>query len=165
MITGYYQNNQLFQNQWLFWQCCVGTQFPYIGFRLQVTCMANTCQLINSLWGTRNQLMKNVSLNWSSSGWTWYSSVPLTGRQTHLLEVKIQKINFFSTWKPKFKPKFRLRNFEYSHSSCNFLPNFCLSLFKRGAVMSDVVSPEVPLVLHLFLANLTLKLFPNRVHV
>ena len=57
--------------------------------------MANTCQLINSSWGTRNQLMKNVSLNWSSSGWTWYSSVPLTGRQTHLLEVKIQKIIFF----------------------------------------------------------------------
>ena len=31
--------------------------------------------------------------------------------------------------------------------------------------MSDVVAPEIPFVLHLLLADLALKLFPDGVHI
>ena len=36
---------------------------------------------------------------------------------------------------------------------------------ERGAVVSDVVPPEVPLVLHLLLTDLAVHLPPHRVHV
>ena len=39
------------------------------------------------------------------------------------------------------------------------------SLFERSTVMSDVVAPEIPFVLHLLLADLALKLFPDGVHI
>ena len=39
------------------------------------------------------------------------------------------------------------------------------SLFERSTVMSDVVPPQIPLVFHLLLANLTLKLLPNCMHI
>ena len=42
---------------------------------------------------------------------------------------------------------------------------FVRLFLERGAVVSDVVPPEVPLVLHLLLTDLAVHLPPHRVHV
>ena len=49
--------------------------------------------------------------------------------------------------------------------SSNLLANFCVSLFKWSAVVGDVMPPEIPFVFNFLLANLTLKLLSNCVHV
>ena len=46
-----------------------------------------------------------------------------------------------------------------------FVPTSVRLFLERGAVVSDVVPPEVPLVLHLLLTDLAVHLPPHRVHV
>jgi hypothetical protein len=65
----------------------------------------------------------------------------------------------------KSESHFRCKKFSYFDSSLNLLANFCLSLFKWSPMVSDMVSPEIPFVFNFLLANLTLKLLSNCVHV